>query len=94
MVTNVGLRLKLIVVTAVAIAIAPRRRFMLHLDQPDAQLRTGDATLSTRTDLLTEVVALAARLGGRSESATRFTTLEQSGQMWRTSRHTWRGRIL
>ena len=55
-------------VVSVAIVLALRRRFTIHLDRLDAEIRKSSAALSWRSDLPAAVVALGERMGARVES--------------------------
>lgn len=63
---------------------AMRQRFMAHLDLLEKAIRTRSSVANPRSDLAPEVVALAARLGARTENGPSFVAFEQAGQMWRT----------
>jgi len=69
-------------VVSVAIVLALRRRFTIHLDRLDAEIRKSSAALSWRSDLPAAVVALGERMGARVESVPAFAVFEQTGQMW------------
>ena len=69
-------------VIAVVGALAMRQRFVAHLDGLEQELQRPGPTTGPRVDLPPEVVALAARMGARSDGGSRFAVFEQTGQMW------------
>jgi len=71
-----------VAVLGCVVALMLRKRFNARLDTIEAEIRKPAAACRLRTDLPVEVVALAARMGARSDSVAGFETFEQSGQMW------------
>jgi hypothetical protein len=65
------------------VVLVKRQSFNSHLDRLEAEIRNIGATQGPRTDLPTEVLALAHRLGTRADAAVGFAVFEQSGQMWK-----------
>ena len=61
---------------------ALRRRFTVHLDSLEAELRKPGAVQRARSGLPAEVEALASRLGAAADGTSSFASFEQSGQMW------------
>jgi hypothetical protein len=57
-------------------------RFNHRLDDFEAGLKGGPLPAGPRTDLPSEVVGLARRLGGTPERGNRFSQFAQTGQMW------------
>ena len=63
-------------------ALVMRHQFVAHLDALERQLQRLGSSVARRTDLPSEVVALAARMGAQSGGGSCCVVFEQTGQMW------------
>lgn len=63
-------------------AILARKRFATRLDALERHLEAVQMLSTARTDLPPQLVALAARLGARSNHPTQTVDLRQTGTMW------------
>lgn len=60
-----------------------RAHFRAHLESLERDVKAGPTSPGPRQDLPPEILALAKRLGARSDNPPPFIILEQSGLMWR-----------
>ena len=59
-----------------------RGRFLASLDHLERELAAPRAQSAPRDDLPPEVLALAARLGARTDSKSNYVAIRQAGEMW------------
>jgi hypothetical protein len=72
----------LFVATGTVGTLVARWRFSRKLDALERHLENTQVSSGARTDLPPQIIALAARLGARSDRPTRTIDLRQTGTMW------------